>query len=283
MKLVIGTANFLNHYGFKNKRIDKKEAKKIFSFCKKNKITHVDTAFSYDSFRLIKKIKFKDFKISSKINFKKNSNSSYKINDYLSLFNDRIKEFKIQNFETFFVHNFDDIHGKDLIEVMEIMKILKKKKLINKIGISIYDEKSLKKTLKFNFINTIQVPLNLSDRRFLNKKYLDYFKKKKINIQARSVFLQGILLEDFRKLDKKNCDIKFIKKFNTWIQENKITKKQACINFVKSQKNLDSIIFGVENLKQLKEILAMYKNKYNIKYPKDIFSKNKNFFDLRNW
>jgi aryl-alcohol dehydrogenase-like predicted oxidoreductase len=61
MKLVIGTANFLNHYGFKNKRIDKKEEKKIFSFCKKKKITHIDTAFSYDSFRLIKKIKLKEY------------------------------------------------------------------------------------------------------------------------------------------------------------------------------------------------------------------------------
>ena len=80
MKLVIGTANFLNHYGFKNKKIDKTEVKKIFNFCKKKKINHIDTAFSYDSFRLIKKVKFKDFKISSKINFKKNSYSFYKIN-----------------------------------------------------------------------------------------------------------------------------------------------------------------------------------------------------------
>ena len=59
------------------------------------------------------------------------------------------------------------------------MEFLKRKKLINKIGISIYDENSIKKLSEQEVIDIVQVPLNLCDRRFIQKKNMNFFKKKK--------------------------------------------------------------------------------------------------------
>ena len=283
MNIVIGTANFLNKYGLKNNKIQKKEIKKIFKYCKKNKLLSFDTAFSYDDFKNINDVKFDTFKISSKLNFDNNLNSYTATNEYLKLLTDRTKEFGIKYFDRFFIHNFDELSKKDLIKVMDIMKLFKKKKLINKIGISIYDEKSLTKISSLGSIDIIQAPLSLCDRRFIKKKYIDLFKKKNIKFQARSIFLQGLLLHELKDSKKKFIDKNFLKNFKKWLNKNKMLQIQACLNFIKNQTFLDSIVIGIENLDQLREIIYFLKSKNNNKYPKKLISNKKIFYDPRKW
>ena len=72
MKLVIGTANFLKKYTYKDRIVSEKEIIKILNLAYSKKISHLDTAFNYDKFyKLSKKINFKKFKISTKINLSK--------------------------------------------------------------------------------------------------------------------------------------------------------------------------------------------------------------------
>jgi aryl-alcohol dehydrogenase-like predicted oxidoreductase len=63
------------------------------------------------------------------------------------------------------------------------LKVLKnlKKKLIKKIGISIYDVEEIDKILKIFKPDIIQLPANIVDRRFLNENFLLKLKKKNIN------------------------------------------------------------------------------------------------------
>ena len=164
------------------------------------------------------------------------------------------------------------------------MEFLKRKKLINKIGISIYDENSIRKLSQLDVIDIVQIPLNLCDRRFIKKKNMNLFKKKKVKIQARSIFLQGLLLQNLDKIkNKPYIDKKFFYDFETWIKKNKISKLQACLNFIKCQNKLDSVVIGIENLNQLKDIAYLLKFKKNKEYPKKIISNKKIFFDPRRW
>ena len=271
MKIVIGTANFLKKYGLKKKKIQKKEIKKILFYCKKNRIKSFDTAFSYDNFKNVKGIKFDDFKISSKLNFFDKKNYLYNNEEYSKLLKSRIKEFKIKSFDNFFLHNADELSNKEFLRAIKIMEFLKRKKLINKIGISIYDENSIRKLSQLDVIDIVQIPLNLCDRRFIKKKNMNLFKKKKVKIQARSIFLQGLLLQNLDKIkNKPYIDKKFFYDFETWIKKNKISKLQACLNFIKCQNKLDSVVIGIENLNQLKDIAYLLKFKKNKEYPKKI-------------
>jgi len=284
MKIVIGTANFLTKYGLKKKKIQKKEIKKILFYCKKNKIKSFDTAFSYDNFKNIKGIKFDDFKISSKLNFFDKKNYLYNNEEYSKLLKSRIKEFKIKSFDNFFLHNADELSNKEFLRAIKIMEFLKRKKLINKIGISIYDENSIRKLSQLDVIDIVQIPLNLCDRRFIKKKNMNLFKKKKVKIQKKSIFLQGLLLKNLDKIkNKPYIDKKFFYDFETWIKKNKISKLQACLNFIKCQNKLDSVVIGIENLNQLKDIAYLLKFKKNKEYPKKIISNKKIFFDPRRW
>ena len=62
-----------------------------------------------------------------------------------------------------------------------------------------YNPSELRKILKFLFL-IVQFPLNILDRRFLDKKIIKLIKKNNIIPYARSIFLQGLLLKDIKLL-----------------------------------------------------------------------------------
>ena len=162
------------------------------------------------------------------------------------------------------------------------MRPLKKPKLnlIKKIGISVYSKKDLIKIINQFKIEAVQLPYSLIDRRF--ERIFFIIEEKNIFIQVRSIFLQGLLLQNFDKIPKYFTKFNEIKKFEEWIKKNKISKLEASINFLKSSKYINSIVIGFNNIVQLKQITECF-NKKKFFYPKNIHSKNINLIDPRKW
>ena len=286
MKIVIGTANFLKEYSYKKKIVGKKKIIDILNLAYSKKKIYLDTAFDYDRFyRLNKKINFKKFKISTKIHLPKNlikkKESEKKI---FSLIKKKIKLFRISKFENLFIHNFDKLEANDLLYAKKIFVFLKKNKIIKKIGISIYDEKSIRMIKHFDCLDIIQLPINLIDRKFIKKKTISFFQKNNIKIQARSIFLQSLLLDDLSnqkiKRFKNNLTLKRLK---LWIKKKETTSLKTCIGFIKSLDFLDSFVVGVENKHQLREIVRLFDSKKKYDYPKNIFTLDKKITDPRKW
>ena len=122
-----------------------------------------------------------------------------------------LKDLKVKKLYGLLVHDTSDIlkNNKELLNI-----ILKSKKigLVSKVGISVYDVNEVNQVLKFWKPDIIQLPINIFDQRFLKKNLLKKLKRKKIEIHARSCFLQGLLLEP--KLKRGNLNSKFLfKKF----------------------------------------------------------------------
>ena len=286
MKLVIGTANFLKKYTYKDKIVSEKEIIKILNLAYLKKISHLDTAFNYDKFyKLSKKINFKKFKISTKINL---STNQVQRKDFLkktfSLIKQKTKLFKISNFENLFIHNFDELNLSDLLLIKKTFIYLKKTKIIHKIGISIYDKKSINKIKYFDCVDIIQLPINLIDRKFIKKRTINFFKKNKIKIQARSIFLQGLLLDNVNNLkSNKFKNSLTLVKFNEWVKKNKTTSLKACVAFIKNLNYLDSFVIGAENCSQVREIIHLLKSKKKYNYPKNIYTSDKKITDPRTW
>lgn len=59
---------------------------------------------------------------------------------------------------------------------------------------SVYNSNQIDQLLKKYPIDIIQVPINLLDQRLILSGHLDRLKDLQIEIHARSVFLQGLLL-----------------------------------------------------------------------------------------
>ena len=260
MKLSLGTAQFGLNYGISNKKglIKKNEVTKILDYCIKNNIRNIDTAKSYGNaekilgqYKNIKKFRINS-KISNLVNIKNISTIKNQIEDSL-------KKLKISKLNVCYIHNFNDIKIKENgIKIFTELNKLKKNNKIKKIGISIYTLKELNFCLKYYIFDTVQIPMNILNQDFCSMKIFQNLKKKKITIEVRSIFLQGIFFLNPHKLHKKFKPLKSKLLKLKKIRHEKNDMLKHCIKFVKSFKMVKKIIIGVTSVKELKTILKYY-------------------------
>ena len=106
-------------------------------------------------------------------------------------------------------------------------------------------------------------------------------KKKKIEIYARSCFLQGILLKDTLCMGNDKSK-KIFKKFLAWCKKNKIDQLTTCLHFIKKIKDINSLVVGFDNALQLKEIISAFNTKLII-VPNKFSNNEKKLIDPRKW
>ena len=162
---------------------------------------------------------------------------------------------------------------------------LKKIGLVNKLGVSIYETKELNLIFKKFTPNIIQLPINIIDRRFLEKKIILKLRKMKIQIQARSIFLQGILTKDpetLKSLKKNKRLYEFILSLYNWCAKKNFDLKEACLLFIKEQKSINFLTIGIESLEELKQNLSSLSKNKNFDLNRFV-SKNKKIIDPRKW
>jgi len=278
MQLSLGTANFGYHYGFKKKKISLILAKSILLNTKKHKICNIDAAFDYYSFlNILPKLKVNTFKFNTKIKFK---NKSFNYETLDKKIRKALLILKIKNFECLMIHDFYLLTKKEIIKTSLLLKKLKQNRLIKKVGISIYSPEELIKTWAIWRPDTVQLPLNLIDKRFLESGWINKLKKNNIAIEVRSVFLQGTLLSPVNNIKNKKLK-NIVERFVIWSTKHAIPRVDACLSFIKEQ-NIDRLIFGTENKNQLNEFMAAFKAKRCV-YPHNLFQKNKYIVDPRYW
>ncbi len=284
-KLCIGTANFGFNYGLNKKkslRID--NIKKILLHAKKNKIKYLDTAISYKSAeKKIGESNIKNFKIISKIH--RVPKRVKKIDKWIiEKVKTSCKNLKIKSLYGLLLHDTNELKDKKKSKkIFKAFDYLIKKKIVKKVGLSIYDKEELNLHLKkFNF-KIVQLPINIFDHRISNSHWLDYLKKRRIQIFARSVFLKGLLLKDKSKINRKFKKWKKnFENFDNWTKIKNISKEEACIRYIKNFNQIDKIIVGVNNKDQLnKNLINVCKKGINI--PKKFKVNDENLLNPKNW
>ena len=283
MKLVIGSAQLGMNYGlFNNKKISSKEFKKIEKLVLKSKINFIDTATSYgESEKIIGKSKLKNLHVITKIKLPNKKNINVK-SWLLKEISQSLSKLKIKKIYGVLIHNYKDLLGKHGKNYLLSLQELKRKNMIKKIGISVYEPQEIKKIWHLWKPDIIQVPFNPIDNRMLDSGWFNILKKFKVKIYVRSIFLQGLLInEDSSFKINKNYKI-ILNKYKNWCSRNNISLMQGCLHFVKQFKKIDYLIVGFNNYNQLKEIIDVFKKK-QITIPRK-FSTNKiNLIDPRKW
>ena len=289
-KIIIGTAQFGRNYGVTNfsGRTRLSELKKIINESYKNNINFFDTAPSYGDAeeklgRCLKKssnIVTKLIGVSDK-QINERSLKKIRVHFYKSL-----KNLNLNRIYGVLIHSTNDIYKKNFKLIVDFLKDLKKRKLIKKIGISIYEKKDFDQTLKIFKPDIVQLPINIADQRLLDKNFLKEIKRKNIEIHARSIFLQGILISKKNKLPPslKKSYQEYYLDFHNKLKEKRITAIEACLYFISSIKEIDKIVIGVDTLSQLKEILRNNKKKsINSNIFKEFKLNNLNIVNPLNW
>ena len=286
MKIAIGTANFNQKYGVSKSFVSAtKSFKKIFKIIKDHKIEYLDTAFNYKHVsELTGKKNINKIKVITKIRLP-NKNKLFFINNLEKIVKLKLLKINSRSFEAILLHNIHDLKSLYANRLIQKIKLLKKNKYVRKIGVSIYDPNDLRIVFsKFN-PEIVQVPINILDNRIIKSQWFDILKKRRIIIQARSIFLQGLLIKKISLIKKKNLNKELlikIKKLDSWCKLNKISRLEACLNFVKTVKGINITTIGISSSKELLEILNIIKKNKKIQF-QDFSTSNLKIIDPRKW
>ncbi len=259
-EICIGTAQFGMNYGITNNKgkIELDEIRKILKFAKEKGIRFLDTARAYgDSEKNIGlnlKDK-KDFNILTKI-----SPNEFNVwnRASISIIDDHLKEsldkLKISKLDGILFHRSSDLLLKGNKYLFRWIDKIISQGLVNKVGVSIYESFELD-DIPLEIINIVQLPLSIYDQRMIKSGMINMLKEKGISIHARSVFLQGLLLEMgnlplFFSEDFRNHHQNFI----NFCNKNNISLLDGALSFISGIKELEAVIFGISCKKDLVQI-----------------------------
>ncbi len=166
------------------------------------------------------------------------------------------QEFDRSNLKTLYLHDPSQLFETGGSEIYEHLQTFKLDGLIERIGVSVYNPEDLERLIKHFDFDTVQVPYNVIDRRFDLNTLLSRLKQKNIEINCRSIFLQGLLLIPFLDIPKQFMKWKDIfLRWRNWLDENSIHPVHACIAGAKQNDFIDNIVIGVESANQLEQVI----------------------------
>ena len=284
MKLSLGTVQFGNNYGVSNKTgiVSYNEAEKILTTARESGIKMLDTANSYgESENILGEIGVNDFDVVSKIKILEGSSIDQKIieNNIIST----LKKLRIESLYALLIHNTETLDSKDAKKIFDILAVMKKNKLIQKIGISIYNSNNIEQLVDDYKFDVIQAPINIFDRQLNYNSRLELLKKENIEIHARSIFLQGLLLMNSKmRPNYFNSWKNLFKAYDKWTAENNILPIEACLKFVSNVSLIDRIVVGVQSNVELKQIINL-NLKHCIDVPDEIQSNDTKLINPFNW
>ncbi len=283
-KIVLGSVQFGEKYGISNVsgQTSIHQVYKILDYALINSINTIDTAPSYGgSEEIIGNILNDKWKIITKTKY---SNGEVEFEEIVSNFNESLKKLKVDSVHGLLVHNGDQLLGKDGELIFSAMKKLRDLGVVNKIGVSVYDSIQIKKIINKFEIDIIQLPFNIFDQRLLKDGTLHDLKNKNIEIHARSIFLQGLLLMDIKSIPAYfNPILDTLKKYHTEARYLSMTNLEFALSFVNSVKEIDCLVIGVETLKHLEDMVNSSFLDLDVEKFKSLAIYDKKFINPSNW
>ena len=280
MKFGIGTAQFIDNYGYMKKKIN---LDNYFETLNKSKIDLIDTAQVYGrAQKIIGKHLFVKKKIVTKISSLKFILKKNKLDFFKRSLEKSLTELKRDQIYGLLFHDEKDIIQND--KFYNYIDKLKKNKTIKKFGYSTYNIYKKKDYEEHYNFDLIQAPFNLFDVNSEKIKILKKIKKTK-EIHIRSVFLQGLVLNE------KKTSNNYYKEITDKVEIiDKIIKKkkfkdryQYILSMISNLKISDYCLIGCLNENEIIKLNQFKLKKTNFIDLLKLQIQDKKTLDLRNW
>jgi aryl-alcohol dehydrogenase-like predicted oxidoreductase len=286
-KIALGTVQFGINYGVNSVagQVNPEEVKEILSYAHSANIDILDTAPAYgDSEKILGRMNISNFKVVTKTrhfdSIEINNNDVKLLNND---FHHSLKHLKQDSVYGVLVHNADDLLKPGSEKLFDQLQELKQAEKIVKIGISVYDHNQLQSILDNFDMDLVQLPFNILDRRMIDSGMLAKLREKDIEVHARSIFLQGLLLmfERNRPSKFKRWSVLW-KIWHEWLNDNQISALEAATRYAVSIPEISKVLVGVDTQDQLKEIIVASDGVLpNI--PTELFTNDADLLNPSNW
>jgi aryl-alcohol dehydrogenase-like predicted oxidoreductase len=260
-KIAIGTANFGMQYGVANSqgKLSRNSVAEILGLAKSFGITCLDTANAYgESQKVLGEFGVRDWRVVSKISSV--PQECKEVHSFVRAEIDLIlSSLSLSDFETVLVHNSKDLTGEIGYEVYKALDDAKSRGQVEKIGVSIYDPSDLESITSRFQLDVVQAPINVFDNRLQDSGWLDRLALMGVEVHARSVFLQGVLLSenaqnnDFFKPWKTTFE-----KWNRFAESSGTSALMNCIKHVNSFDKVTFAVVGIDSAQNLSEVFDAF-------------------------
>ena len=261
-RLALGTVQFGMPYGIvpPNGPLSHHDIAEILSVAWKGGIDVLDTAVNYgNAHEIIDKLRPVEsrFAIVSKtpsINGDRVSRLDIeKVREsvYASL-----KRLGVDALEGLLVHHATDLLVPGGSTLFQALEELRSEGIVRRIGVSIYDSATLNRILGDYPIEIVQLPINVLDQRLVRDGTLTDLARRGIEVHARSVFLQGVLLVEPERLPARFASIRErLSGFQSETAAAGISRLLAALGFVAHCPGISRIVLGVNSVSNLRDNL----------------------------
>jgi aryl-alcohol dehydrogenase-like predicted oxidoreductase len=152
-------------------------------------------------------------------------------------------------------HRASDLRSARGELLMDRARACRSAGLVEKVGVSVYDAEEIDALEGLNGIDIVQVPINVLDQRLLASGHLEKLKARSVEIHARSVFLQGLLLMEPEALPPALAKARRpLEAFRAAARDRSLSPLDAALGFVLSIPHVDVALCGVNDADQLEAI-----------------------------
>lgn len=249
-------------YGVSNVKgkVSAPETKAILDLAAENGIDILDTAASYGTSESVIGAMLPDasaFKIVTKTPVLKGYTESKPIALYVrETLLRSLERMRTNRVYGLLVHHVDDLTGPWARELRDCLLCAKDEGLVEKIGVSVYDAPQIDAVLGVMAPDIVQLPLNPFDQRLIASRHLERLKLLGVEIHARSIFLQGLLLLDPMELPAYFRAIgAHVAAYGRYLEENGLSRLEGALCFVEQRPEVDVALVGVTSQMELMEIM----------------------------
>ncbi len=254
--IVLGTAQFGMRYGLLNSDgpPEESEVLEILTLASELEIGDLDTAPSYGRSEAVLGRSFKKMGKAFRVITKVPEIGDRPLRVVMESAIESCLRLQMDSVDTVLLHSSFDLIGPKADTVFETLLGLKTSGICRRVGVSLRSLDHLRAVQRFP-VDVIQLPCNVFDQRLLEEKI-----GVGIQIHVRSPFLQGLLLQDskritgyFESLSEKFSELdRLCELWNT-------SRAQVALNYVKLVKQTGAVVLGVIDAHQLRENCHFWK------------------------
>lgn len=130
--------------------------------------------------------------------------------------------------------------------------------LIDHIGVSVYEPQEAMEVVRDERLDMIQAPYNILDTRLDRIDFFPLARKRGLEVYARSAFLQGLILMEPEKAEKKvEGSGAYVKSFREIAGKYGFAPNEAAFLWSYCHPSIDYVVFGVDTVVQLEEDMSI--------------------------
>ncbi len=140
--------------------------------------------------------------------------------------------------------------------IIDAMATLKSAGLARHVGFSVYETSEAMACIPPETVDFVQAPFSILDQRMKTGGFLSAAAARGIDVHTRSAFVQGLMLMPLDAIPERLAATRpFVAELEAACVAHGITRRTLAIAYVRSQPQISHIVFGVDNIGQLKEIV----------------------------